>query len=110
MKTPVLALAIATAAFAGSSLYLWSQLREERARAAQVEDATRKLNERVAELEKARTPFSSQVVNGNRLSAAGGASPASNATRPKTPDCSTNVSALIAWSSARWLKSWQSPG
>jgi len=65
MKTPVLALAIATAAFAGSSLYLWSQLREERARAAQVEDATRKLNERVAELEKARTPFSSQVVNGN---------------------------------------------
>ena len=56
MKTPVLALAIATAAFAGSSLYLWSQLREERARAAQVEDATRKLNERVAELEKARTP------------------------------------------------------
>ena len=65
MKTPVLALAIATAAFAASSVYLWSQLREERARAAQVEDATRKLHERVAELEKARTPFSSQVVNGN---------------------------------------------
>jgi hypothetical protein len=65
MKAPVLALAIAAAAFAGSSLYLSSQLREERARVAQVEDATRKLNERIAQLEKARTEFSNQVVNGD---------------------------------------------
>ena len=52
MKTPVLALAIAAAAFASSSLYLWGQLRAERDRVAQVEETTRQLNARIAELEK----------------------------------------------------------
>ena len=37
----------------------------------------------------------SQVVNGSRRSACGGASAASSTTRPKLPACSTSVSALI---------------
>ena len=55
MKQPALGLAIAAVAFAGSSLYLWAQLRQERARVVQVEETTRELNARIAELEKART-------------------------------------------------------
>jgi hypothetical protein len=66
MKAPVLALTVAAAAFAASSIYLWSELRDERVRAAQVEVTTRELTARIAELEKARahlaqnspTPFS----------------------------------------------------
>lgn len=57
MKAPLWGLAVATVAFGGSSLYLWQQLGEERARAAQVEETARKLNARVAELEKARAEF-----------------------------------------------------
>jgi hypothetical protein len=51
MKTPVLP-AIAAATFASSSLYLWGQLRAERDRGARVEETTRQLNARIAELEK----------------------------------------------------------
>jgi hypothetical protein len=51
MKAPILGLAVATVAFAGSSVYLWSQLNQERARA---DDLNRRLNERVAELERTR--------------------------------------------------------
>ena len=54
MKAPVLALTVAVAAFAASSVYLWSELREERARAAQVEATTLELKARIAELEKSR--------------------------------------------------------
>jgi hypothetical protein len=57
MKRPVLGLAVATAAFAVSSLYLWAQLSDERERAAQVEQTTRELQARIAELEKASAPF-----------------------------------------------------
>jgi len=60
MKTPVLALGIAVAAFASSSLYLWGQLRAERATLARVEDATRQLNARIAELEKGRLQTTNQ--------------------------------------------------
>ena len=67
MKAPILALTVAAAAFASSSLYLWSQLRAERDRVAQVEETTRQLNLRIAELEKARP----QVV-GHRAANAGG--------------------------------------
>ena len=54
MKAPVLGLAIAATAFAGSSIYLWQQLKDERTRAAQVEETTRELNARITELEKSR--------------------------------------------------------
>ena len=57
MKAPIIGLAVATAAFAGSSLYLWQQVEQERARAAQVEETTRQLNARIAELEQARMQF-----------------------------------------------------
>ena len=57
MKAPIIGLAMATAAFAGSSAYFWKQLDSERERAAQVEETTRQLNARIAELEKARTEF-----------------------------------------------------
>jgi len=46
---------VATVAFGGSSVYLWRQLDEERSRAIDVEQATRKLQARVVELESART-------------------------------------------------------
>ena len=42
MKQHALGLAIATVAFAGSSLYLWTQLRQERAHVAQVEETGRR--------------------------------------------------------------------
>lgn len=60
MKAPIIGLAMATAAFAGSSLYFWQQLENERERATQVEETTRQLNARIAELEKARMDFGQQ--------------------------------------------------
>jgi len=62
MKTPLLGLVAATTAFAGSSIYLWVQLDTERDRAAQVAETTRKLNTRLAELEKARVAFDQQSM------------------------------------------------
>ena len=49
-------------------------------------------------------------MNGSRLMAWAGASPASSATRPKLPACSTSVNALTACSIARWFKSRHRPG
>jgi hypothetical protein len=64
MKASMLGLVVASTAFGGSSLYLWKQLGEERANAAQVEETTRQLNARIAELEKARVSTVDQrVVN-----------------------------------------------
>ena len=59
MKTPALGLSIAVLAFGASTIYLAVQLSEERAHSEQLADATRTLNARIAELEKAR--------DGNRL-------------------------------------------
>jgi hypothetical protein len=67
MKAPVLALGIATAAFAASTVYLWTQLHEERARVAQVESTTREIRQRLAQLEKARVE-----VAGHRNANTGG--------------------------------------
>jgi hypothetical protein len=52
MKTPLLGFIASTAVFAGTSIYLWWQLDAERARGAQTTELTRRLNARVAELEK----------------------------------------------------------
>ncbi len=57
MKAPILGLAIATVAFGGSSVYLWQQLDQERARAAEVEKKSAQLEARLAQLEKARARF-----------------------------------------------------
>ena len=50
MKAPILGLAVATAAFAGSSIYLWQQLDQERTRAAAVEQQAHELGTRLAEV------------------------------------------------------------
>ncbi|HEV7606744.1 MAG TPA: hypothetical protein VGO61_05370 [Steroidobacteraceae bacterium] len=55
MKASVLGLAIATAAFGGSTVYLALQLQEERAQADKVAEAMQGLNARIAELQKSRT-------------------------------------------------------
>jgi hypothetical protein len=78
MKQRALGLAIATVAFAGSSLYLWTQLRQERAYVAQVEETGRQLNARIAELEKARGQIALNVTPGGGV----GSSPPGN--RPAT--------------------------
>ena len=54
MKASVLGLFIAVLTFAGSTIYLSLQLREERAQADKLALATRDLNARIAQLEKAR--------------------------------------------------------
>jgi hypothetical protein len=67
MKAPILGLAVATAAFAGSSIYLWQQLDQERTRAAAVEQKAHELGTRLAELERARA----QIAE-NRAAASNG--------------------------------------
>src|ERR1044072_1891765 len=57
MKAPILGLAVATAAFAGSSIYLWQQLDEERPRDAQVEQKAKELGARLADVERVRAQF-----------------------------------------------------
>lgn len=53
MNTRLLGLAVATLAFAGSSVYLASQLAEERARYAEAAELASRLNARIGDLEKA---------------------------------------------------------
>lgn len=67
MKAPMLSLAVATAAFAGSSLYFWRQLEEERLRTAQVVKTSQELQARLVAIEKARGEF-----NQLRMANAGG--------------------------------------
>ena len=65
MKGSILGLSAAALAFAGSSIYLYQQLEEERTRANEVTELTRRLNARIAELEKARNLFAEdRVVSG----------------------------------------------
>jgi len=54
MKASALGLLVAALAFGASSIYLAMQLRAERAQAEKFGEATRALNARIAELEKAR--------------------------------------------------------
>jgi hypothetical protein len=60
MKAPVLGLLTASLALAGSSLYLWQQLRVERERSAQVQETTRQLEARLAEFERTRQTLGQQ--------------------------------------------------
>jgi len=99
MKTPVLALAIAAAAFASSSLYLWSQLRAERASLARVEDATRQLNARIAEFEHARIEVARHGPNARGF-VAGQAGPG---TVPAPPPVDMPPPGADAEGLARWI-------
>jgi hypothetical protein len=69
MKGSILGLSAVAAAvaFAGSSIYLYTQLQEERGRSREATELTRRLNARISELEKARNPFA------ERSAASGGA-------------------------------------
>src|SRR6187402_3231758 len=71
MKTPMLALVIAAVACAASSLYLWHELDAARARAAQVEETSRQLQARIAELEQARARFAQQRMSSAPVFAGG---------------------------------------
>jgi hypothetical protein len=62
MKGVGLSAMVAAVAFAGSSIYLYTQLEEERDRANQATELTRRLNARIAELEKSRNPFADASV------------------------------------------------
>jgi hypothetical protein len=57
MKASVVGLFVATAAFGSSSIYLWSQLQDERTRAEEFAIRSAELNARIAELEAARAQF-----------------------------------------------------
>ena len=62
MRTAIVGLSVATVAFGGSTIYLGQKLGAERERAAQVEQTTRKLNARIAELEKTRHELAQRRV------------------------------------------------
>lgn len=104
MKAPLLGLMVAAAAFGASSIYLWDQLKEERARAAQVDETTRALKARIAGLEQARHQFETA-----RLGSSGGfssgqidaANPAAavQAAAPQPPGTAEPDNVL--WSGAR---------
>jgi hypothetical protein len=64
MKASVLGLLVATAAFGGSSIYLWSQLQNERERAAELTARGADLDARIAQLEKARVEFGQRRLVG----------------------------------------------
>jgi hypothetical protein len=66
MKAPVLGLIVASAAFGASSIYLWDQLEQERARGAQVAETTRALKARVGELEQARNQLEAARLANSR--------------------------------------------
>jgi hypothetical protein len=99
MKAPVLGLAIAATAFAGSSLYLWQQLDLERERSAQVADTARQLNARIAQLEQTRQQFMHvRASNGTTVSGAFGAGPA-----PAVPAARGAVDPTEPRSEAGWV-------
>jgi hypothetical protein len=68
MKTGVAGLLVSAVVFAGSSLYLWQQLREQRAISAEVAAANEALKTRLADVERSRD-------NWNRLSRTDSQSP-----------------------------------
>jgi len=57
MKSPILGLALSTLAFGASSIYLWTQLDEQRDQADAVRKANAELTARIAELERRRVEF-----------------------------------------------------
>jgi hypothetical protein len=63
MKPTALSLAIAAAAFGATTVYLSMQLQEERAQADKLLTETRALNDRIAQLEKARAEHRVATVN-----------------------------------------------
>jgi len=84
MKASGLSLSIAVLAFGASTIYLAVQLSEERARSEQLAEASRALNARIAELEKAREQ-NRVVMNGTFGAASLGAGAPLGALPPPPP-------------------------
>ena len=78
MKPSMLGLLIAVGAFGASTIYLATQLNDERARADEVLEQSRALSARVAELEAARAEMESMRLMANLPEAGGAASPATD--------------------------------
>src|SRR5262245_14798273 len=106
MRALVLGLVISTAAFGGSTLYLWQQLEAERANSAQAVDTASGLNKRLLELQGARTAptepqrMGAAAVTGSRGTAdseAPRAMPAPGAPVAGNPESAQRV----AWSGPR---------
>ena len=76
MKPSMLGLLIAVGAFGASTIYLATQLNDERARADEVLEQSRALSARVAELEAARAEMESMRLMAHLPEAGGAASPA----------------------------------
>jgi hypothetical protein len=87
MKAPVLALAVASVAFGGTSIYLWQQLDQERSRSAAMERKAAELGTRLAALEKAGIPFAERHMasSGNYASGPPGTGVPSAAPPPAPP-------------------------
>jgi hypothetical protein len=64
MKSPILGLAVSTVAFGASSIYLWTQLDEQREQAAAVRQANAELTRRIVDLEKRRADIVEQRMGG----------------------------------------------
>ena len=64
MKSPILGLALSTVAFGASSIYLWTQLAEQRDRADAVRKANAELTARIADLERRRDEFLERRIAG----------------------------------------------
>lgn len=64
MKSPILGLALSTVAFGASSVYLWTQLDDQRNQADAVRKANAELTARIVELEKRRADFVGQRMAG----------------------------------------------
>jgi hypothetical protein len=71
MKSPILGLALSTVAFGASSIYLWTQLDDQRGQADAVRKANAELTARIVELEKRRE----QLVERGRGGPAGAGGP-----------------------------------
>lgn len=102
MKVSMLGLALSTVAFGASTLYLWQQLGEERAKSAAVERASNDLNARIAELEKARAEFAERRFAGpgpfaNGMIAQGGPGPEKG---PMPPPADDEKAGFVARTSA----------
>lgn len=104
MKTPMLALVIAAVACAASSLYLWHELDAARARAVQVEETSRQLQARIAELEQARARFAQQRMSSAPVFA--GSQPGHGA---PPPPASPNMAITADSAPGAPVEDWQPP-
>ena len=87
MKSPILGLALSTVAFGASSIYLWTQLDDQRAQADAVRKANADLTARIADLEKRRADvFEQRMGSPPGIGAARSEAAVASAVLPPPPD------------------------